>query len=329
MGRGARVRGVAALGAVLGTSLLFCASAWAKMPQTITFTSTPPSTAVAGGSYEVSARSSSGLPVRLSAGGVHAPCSFGEPPEAGREWHLAGFGGEQPPPERQPSPQTVSFDAAGTCTITAEAESNSEYEAAPEVSQSFVVVRDPSEEITFTSTAPSDATVGATYSPSVRTSAGLIVFFYAATPSVCRVMTQPFSSTVDLYAAGTCTIIASQSDNESVALEALEARQSFTVSSASSAATTSPEVKTTPTEVKKDPSKKAKRSPKGGIPAKVRAKLLKLALAEAARSGEHHPHEIQAVRTTEAEAHTLESAGRGVPKRYIRRRGTLRCTSSR
>ena len=50
---------------------------------------------------------------------------------------------------------------------------------------------------------------------------------------------------------------------------------------------------------------------KSGIPAKVQARLLTLALAEAARRGEQHPHEIQAVRTTEAEAHTLENAGPG------------------
>ena len=66
---------MAALAAVLGTTLLFCASASAKLAQTITFTSTTPSGAVAGGSYTVSATDTSGM-VLLSADGA---CSLSKP----------------------------------------------------------------------------------------------------------------------------------------------------------------------------------------------------------------------------------------------------------
>ena len=63
---------MASLGAVLGASLLFCAGASANMAQTITFTSSPPQEAVAGGSYTVSATETSGLEVYF---GTEGACS--------------------------------------------------------------------------------------------------------------------------------------------------------------------------------------------------------------------------------------------------------------
>jgi hypothetical protein len=64
---------VAALAAALGTSLLLCASASARMAQTITFTTTAPSSPVAdAGSAAVSTQSSSGQSVELFANGAGA-----------------------------------------------------------------------------------------------------------------------------------------------------------------------------------------------------------------------------------------------------------------
>ncbi len=85
----------------------------APASQTVSFTSTAPTSAVAGGApYAVSALSTSGLPVTFSSL-TPAVCSA----EAA----------------------TVSFIAAGTCTIAAAQAGNGDYEAAAEVMQSFSV----------------------------------------------------------------------------------------------------------------------------------------------------------------------------------------------
>ena len=347
MRRGGGVREAVALGAVLGTSVLLCASASAKMAQTITFTSSPPSPAVAGGSYEVSATPSSPVPVALAAEGA---CADVEPHHAG-EQRLEGRGGESPAPSfREPSPGAVHFVfhfyRAGICTITGEswrpktaAEKEKavyeEYEPAAPVDQTFVVARDPQERVTFTSTPPSNATIGGSYGPSVLTSEALFISFFASPPSVCGIVVFPFMSTVQLTGAGTCTIIASQADTASEAAEAPEAKQSFDVSAPgntnptenrSPGATNPTESKTpgvkpptrvdkAPTKVKRTPPKKRKKAAKGGIPAKVRAELLKAAKREAAGHpyGGRHLSDIQAVRTTEAQAERLEEEVRQLP----------------
>jgi hypothetical protein len=214
---------------VLGTSVSFCASASAKMPQTITFTSTPPAIAVAGESYEVSARSSSGLTVDLT---VRGACSFSKP-QADSEKRFPTDMPPHPPRKRgKPSPQTVYFDAAGTCAIIGESK------RAHRISQEVKVARDSSEQLTFTSTAPNNATVGGSYSPSVRSSEGLEVFFSSATPSVCVITryTAPQGGVgrhVSFIGTGTCTIDASQEEGREegkVPPEAPEAQQSLTVS---------------------------------------------------------------------------------------------------
>lgn len=89
----------------------------AKGLQTITFTSTPPASATAGGSgYAVSASASSGLPVALSSD-TTAVCS------------LEGA--------------TVRYNSEGTCTITAGQAGSSLYEPAPAAQQSFAVAAAP------------------------------------------------------------------------------------------------------------------------------------------------------------------------------------------
>lgn len=83
--------------------------------------------------------------------------------------------------------------------------------------------------ITFTSTPPSNATVGGTYAVSATASSGLTVSFASTTTGVCTVS----GSTVRFVAAGTCTVRASQAGNESWN-PAPNVFQSFSVSAAPS-----------------------------------------------------------------------------------------------
>lgn len=84
-----------------------------KATQTISFTSTAPSSATVGGpAYTATATASSGLPVSFSSG-TPSVCSVAGP--------------------------TVSFAVAGTCMIDADQAGNTEFTAAPRMQQSFAV----------------------------------------------------------------------------------------------------------------------------------------------------------------------------------------------
>lgn len=214
---------MAALTAVLGTSLLLCAVALAETPETVTFTSSPPSPALVGGSYAVSATSSSGAPVTLWVTGCWL-----EP--APSEYGLGG--GDLPVPSRAEmgrSPLTVYLDGTGACHIEA-ISTGQPFGPAARAVQTFTVARNPSEEVTFVST-PMDAVVGGSYSPRVRSSPGVeSLQFYYLTPSVCNYEvreTAPLSGgTVLFFGQGTCRIAV----RETGAPEAETlAEQSFTV----------------------------------------------------------------------------------------------------
>jgi hypothetical protein len=99
-----------------------------KTPQTISFTSTAPVNAFQGGpTYNVTATATSGLAVALTIdASATSVCSIGG--------------------------STVSFIGAGTCVINANQAGNTQYEAAPQVQQSFIVKG--TQTITFTSAAP-------------------------------------------------------------------------------------------------------------------------------------------------------------------------------
>jgi hypothetical protein len=220
--RGTGVRGLGALAAVLGSSMLVCASASARTAQTITFTSNPPSQAVAGGSYEVSGTASSGLPVALR---TYGDCSLTKP-EPDRPVHLEMKGPYSlPPPTGGPValPAVVYFNSAEECSLDAEVETNSQYDAA-RASQHFPIGIDPSEQITFISTPPSHVHVDEPpYDLLVLSSAGIDVFLSSATPSVCEL---PLGEEqVFFLREGTCTIAASQRPRG-----VAEAQQSFIVS---------------------------------------------------------------------------------------------------
>ena len=163
---------------------------------TATFTSTPPGSAKAGGSYHVTATSAPGLPVQLRAEGA---CTLRKPR---LEQSLPGRGHSEPAPRPPEAPATVYFLNAGTCRISAGGEAASE-----RVSESFTVSGNGPEQITFTSTPPINAVVGRSYKPSVLSSLGWPVSFSIATPSVCEIVLALNSgSHVSLIAPGTCTI---------------------------------------------------------------------------------------------------------------------------
>jgi hypothetical protein len=106
--------------------------------QTISFTSVPPSNATVGGpGYIVTATATSGLAVTLAIdSSAAAVCS------------ISGTA----------SGSTVSFTANGTCVINATQPGNANYNAAPQVQQSFPVKSN--QTITFTSSPPAQPTVG-------------------------------------------------------------------------------------------------------------------------------------------------------------------------
>ncbi len=158
-----------------------------KNAQEITFTSAAPTNATVGGSYTVSATASSGLAVSFASTTTDV-CTV--------------------------SGSTVNFVAAGACTVDASQAGNETYNPAPNVNQTFAITAAPvvkqNQTITFTSSAPTNATVGGSYTVSATASSGLAVSFASTTTDVCTVS----GSTVNFVAAGACTVDASQAGNE-------------------------------------------------------------------------------------------------------------------
>lgn len=177
------------------------ASASGKQDQTVSFTSSAPTTATVGGTYAVRATSTSGLPVSFASA---TPSVCG----------VAG--------------NTVTFSAAGTCTVRASQAGNATYNPAPDVTQSVTVSAGAptkqNQTITFTSAAPSAATVGGSYTVRATATSGLTVSFSSTTGGVCTVS----GSTVSFVGAGTCRVAANQAGNGTYNA-APEAAQSFAV----------------------------------------------------------------------------------------------------
>jgi len=182
----------------------FAVAPAALSSQTITFSSTPPASALPGDSYAIAASASSGLPVAFSAG----PASAGVCTVSG---------------------STVSVVGPGTCVVDADQPGNASYLPAPQTPQSFGVGAPASsvQSITFTSSPPVPAVVGGSYAVSATASSGLPVSF-AASPGSAGVCTVSGSS-VSFVGAGTCAVLADQAGNASYQ-PAPQAQQSFTVS---------------------------------------------------------------------------------------------------
>jgi large repetitive protein len=170
--------------------------------QTISFTSTAPTSATVGGTgYTPIATATSALPVTFTIDAASTGvCS------------IAGG--------------VVSFVGAGTCTVNANQAGNGAFSAAPQVQQSFAVGR-ASQTISFTSAAPTGATVGgATYTPMATATSGLAVAFSidATSTGVCTIS----SGVVSFTGVGTCRINANQAGNAAFSA-APQVQQSFAV----------------------------------------------------------------------------------------------------
>jgi hypothetical protein len=186
-----------------------------KEVQEITFTTEPPSSATVGGpTYQVAATTNSGKSVTFSSG---APSVCSVAPSTTNH-------------------ATVSFVGVGTCKVVAKATGNTLWTSAQE-EQSFAVGKS-SQVITFTSTAPSSATVGGPTYAVTATGGGsglpVALMIDAASGSVCSIS----GSTVSFIGVGTCTIDANQAGDTNYSA-APEAQQSFAVASAPTGAPTS------------------------------------------------------------------------------------------
>ena len=105
------------------------------------------------------------------------------------------------------SAATVTIIIAGTCTIQAQQAGNGNYNAAPNVNQSFTIAK-AAQTITFAN--PGGKTYGtAPFTVSATASSGLTVSFVSTTTAICTVSV----TTVTIVAAGTCTLRAQQAGN--------------------------------------------------------------------------------------------------------------------
>jgi hypothetical protein len=154
--------------------------------QAVSFTSVPPSPAEYGGDYTPSATGGpSGNPVVFSIDAFSAAgeCSI--------------------------SSGSVSFTGVGTCVIDANQAGDGDYDAAPQVQQSFTIGPAP-QAITFTTTPPASAAVGGIYKPAASggASGNPVLFSIDASSGagVCSIS----SGTVSLTGVGKCVVNANQ-----------------------------------------------------------------------------------------------------------------------
>ncbi len=172
-----------------------------KGSQTISFTSTAPgSAAVGGATYTAAASATSGLTVTFSSGSTSV-CTSG------------GTNGS-----------VFTFVGSGTCVVDANQAGNTNYNAAPQVQQSFSVKTN--QTITFTSTAPGSASAGgATYTPTATATSGLAVTITLdGTSTGCTLS----GGVVSFTAAGSCVLDANQAGNATY-YAAPQVQQSFAV----------------------------------------------------------------------------------------------------
>ena len=183
----------------------------AKAAQAIIFTSTIPMNATVGGSYTVSATGGASGDAVVFATTSTGVCTVGT---------------------STANSATVTFTGAGACVVEADQAGNTGYSAAPEVTQSTTVAQG-SQAITFTSTIPTNATVGGSYTVSATGGAsGNTVVFATTSAGVCTVGTSTANSaTVTFTGAGACVVEADQAGNTNYSA-APEVTQSVTAAQA-------------------------------------------------------------------------------------------------
>ncbi len=181
--------------------------------QTVSITSTPPSSPVVGGTYAVTATASSGLPVTLS---IDASTSG--------DCTLSGA--------------TVTFTAAANCTIDANQTGNVDYSAAPEAQQTVTGVGQGAQTVRFTSSPPGTPGIGGTYVVTAQASSGLPVTLTidSSSTSVCSISGSTSGSTVTFNAGGTCQIDANQAGNSNY-LAAAQVTQNVSITDVASSCT--------------------------------------------------------------------------------------------
>ncbi len=161
-----------------------------KFNQTITFgAQTSPRTYSIGGTFSISpvASASSGLPITYTSD-TPSVCT------------MPGT-----------TSTTVTMQGAGTCTIRANQNGNSNYNAAPDVTRSITINKG-NQSITFGSqvVTPSFSTGGTfNLSPAASASSGLPIQYSSLTTGVCTKAASGIN--VSMVSVGTCTIVAAQS----------------------------------------------------------------------------------------------------------------------
>jgi hypothetical protein len=165
--------------------------------QTISFTSTPPANNHVYSDYIPTASSTSGLPVKLNLDVRSQGCDFNN--------------------------GVVYYVAAGTCLIDATQAGDASYLPAPKVQQAieiFLVVQT----VTFSTSPPSPAYVGGTYTPAASaTSNDPVTFSIDASSTGCGVS----GGVVSFTSQGTCVVDAVQAGGFGYA--PAEAQQSFVI----------------------------------------------------------------------------------------------------
>jgi streptogramin lyase len=171
-------------------------------PQTITFTSTPPSAAVYSGSYTPVAAGGSGQPVKFTV----------DPASTAGACKINSSG-------------AASFTGVGTCIIDANQAGNADWLPAPQVQQSFTIGQ-AAQTITFTSTPPASPAFGSSYTVSATGggSGNPVTFVIDAEGLGPCVIS---GSTVTFIGAGSCVIGAGQAGNADY--QAATAQQVITV----------------------------------------------------------------------------------------------------
>ncbi len=176
-----------------------------QVGQTISFTSPAPTEAIYKSTFPVAAESTSGLRVTLSVdAGSAGVCSLGT------RTTVSGV----------TSATVTMLKGAGTCTLDANQVGNTDYSAAAE-QQTSAAAQPAGQTITFTTPAPSTASVNSTFPVAAGSSSGRTVALSvdAGSSGVCKLgprttVSGVTSATVTmLKSTGTCTLDANQAGN--------------------------------------------------------------------------------------------------------------------
>jgi MBG domain (YGX type) len=181
--------------------------------QTITITSTPPTNAVVGGTYDLIAHSSSGNGVAVSVDSTSVGCRTSS---FTYTYENAGY---------FQTDATIQFTGVGTCVLDANAAATGTLPAAPQEQQSFAIGPVPSAQ-TITFPTPTGVTYGdADSGLGATASSGLTVTYTSKTTSVCTIA---YNGDLHVVAAGSCTIDADQAGNSTYDAAA-EVAKTFTI----------------------------------------------------------------------------------------------------